>query len=251
MWRYRWLLVLSFVVMCSLLTWACGGGAGEKAGTATPPTAASPAGNTPEAAATPGGGGGGGQFGDLRQKFEGATFKVVYEIKSSGGGEDLSGTMTLYKKGNNLREDIEAESGGEKMSFAFITTPDTSYMCSGATQTEAATCFSAPTEAGQGPEQMVADMESVLTDPSVQIVSTSSRNIAGENANCYTLQSPEIEGEAEICLSDEAVPLSTTSAAQGIETTLLATDFSRDVSDSDFVPPYPVSGDLSATPSGG
>jgi hypothetical protein len=245
MWRYRWLLVPSFVVICSLLTSACGGGGGEKPGAATPP-----AGNTPEAAATPGGEGGGGQFGDLGQKFAAATFKAVYEIKSSGEGQDFSGTMTLYKKGDNLREDLEAESGGEKTSLAFITTPDTSYMCSGATDTEAATCFSAPTEAGQGPEQMVADIEALLTDPSVDIVSTSSRNIAGEDADCYTLQSPEIEGEAEICLSDEGVPLSTTSAAQGVETTLLATDFSRDVSDSDFVPPYPVSEDLSGTPSG-
>ena len=114
---------------------------------------------------------------------------------------------------------------------------------------EPGTCLSAPTEAGQGPEQIVADMEAVLTDPNVDIVSTSSRNIAGEDATCYTLQSPDIEGNAEVCLSNEGVPLSTTSTAQGVETTLVTTAFSRDVSDSDFEPPYPVSEDISGTPS--
>jgi hypothetical protein len=249
--RYRWFLVLSFVVISSLVAWACGGGGGEKPGTATPPAAASPAGNTPEAGATPSAEGGGGQFSDLRQKFENATFKAVYQITSTGGGEDFSGSMTLYKKGDNLREDLEAESGGETTSITFITTPDTSYVCSEDTQTgEPATCLSAPTEAGQGPGEIVADLETVLTDPNVDIVSTSSRNIAGEDATCYTLQSPDIEGNAEVCLNSEGVPLSTTSTAQGVETSAVATAFSRDVSDSDFEPPFPVSGEIPTTPSG-
>jgi hypothetical protein len=133
------------------------------------------------------------------------------------------------------------------VSLTFITTPDTSYICSGATQTEAATCFSAPTEAGQGPEQIIADMETVLTDPNVDIVSTSSRKIAGEDTKCYTVQSPD-EGESEVCMTDEGVPLLSKETVAGGEMTMEATDFSRDVSDSDFEPPYPVSEELPGLP---
>ena len=93
---------------------------------------------------------------------------------------------------------------------------------------------------------MAAEFEKTLTDPTINVLSTSSRNIAGEDANCYTVSGPDIEGEAEMCLSSEGVPLFTKETAAGVETTMEATDFSHDVSDSDFEPPYPVS----ALPSG-
>jgi len=233
--RSRWLLVLLFVVISSVLAWACGGGGGEKPGTATAPAATSPAGNTPGAQ------GNGGRFGDLSRKFQNAAFKATYDIKSSGGNQDSSGTMTLYKKGDNLRQDLEGGGLGGGRNAIFITLPDRYYLCRNDPQMGGGTCLSKPSSSGQGAGEIIARLEGVLTDPNVDIVSTSSRNIAGEDATCYTLQSPDIEGNAEVCLNSEGVPLSSTSTAQGVETSVVATAFSRDVSDSDFEPPYPVS----------
>jgi hypothetical protein len=95
----------------------------------------------------------------------------------------------------------------------------------------------------------VTQFEKALTDTSVNVLSTSSRNIAGEDAKCYTVSAPDIQGQAEMCLSGEGVPLYAKETAVGAETTMEATDVSRDVSDSDFEPPYPIS-DISGTPTG-
>jgi outer membrane lipoprotein-sorting protein len=218
-----------------MLAWACGGGGDNKSPTQTSPagpTAA--AGETPQAA--------GGQFSGLSEKFAQADFKATFDVKSTGGGQgDFSGTMIMYKKGDLLREDFESESEGDQSTAIYITTPETSYVCAPASgEGETDTCFSAPTQPDEGAGQIIADLETVLNDSSLQVVSTSSRNIAGEDADCYTVRSPEFEGDAEICLSKEAVPLYTKSTSQGAESTLEATAFSRDVSDSDFQPPYPV-----------
>jgi hypothetical protein len=243
----KWLVLLSLIVASSMLAWACGGGGDNKSPTQTSPagpTAA--AGETPQPGATPQASGG--QFSGLSDKFAQANFKATFDVKSTGGTQgDFAGTMIMYKKGDLLREDFESTSGGQTTTATYITTPDKSYVCSPGTQAgESDTCYSAPTQPGEGAGQIVADLETLLNGASLQVVSTSSRNIAGEDANCYTIRSSDLEGDADICLSKEAVPLYTKSTAQGSESTLEATAFSRDVSDSDFQPPYPVT-DTSST----
>jgi hypothetical protein len=247
--------MLSFVVISSMLAWACGGGGEEKPGAATAPAATSPAGNTPAAAKTSPAGEtpsaqGGGAFADLAGKFGKSTFKVTYQL-SGGGAAATQGSMTWYKKGDNLREDFEADGGGQQGNVILIIRPDTSYYCTEMPETgEGDTCFSVPTEAGGGVGDMVAELEKTLTDPNLEVVSTSSRKIAGEDAKCYTVRSPDIEGEAERCMSGDGVPLFWRETTQGVETTMEATDFSRDVSDSDFEPPYPVSEEMPSLPEG-
>jgi hypothetical protein len=239
--RSKWLLVVSFVVISSVLAWACGGGGEEKPSGPTAPAATSPAGKTPTVGETPQAQAGGSEFTGLADKFGKATFKVTYQL-SGGGATPSQGTMTWYKKGDNMRMDIAGEVQGQQENVILIIRPDTSYYCTSAPEVgEGGTCFSAPSEAGQGVTQTAAELEKTLTDPSVDVLSTSSRNIAGEDAKCYTVSSPNIEGQAEMCLSGDGVPLSTKETAGGVETTMEATDFSHDVSDSDFEPPYPVS----------
>jgi hypothetical protein len=239
--RFRLLLVVSFVVIASLLAWACGGGGEEKPSGPTAPAATSPAGETPEAQ-------GGGEFSDLIGKFSEATFKVTYQVT---GGTAGNGSMIWYKKGDSLRMDMGAEVEGEQRSAIIIVSSGTSYFCTDMPELgENATCFSQPAQAGEGVGEMVAELEKTLTDPTVDIVSTGSRTIAGEDAKCYKASSPDIEGESEVCLSSEGVPLFTRETVEGEETTMEATDFSRDVSDSDFVPPYPVTEELPSTSGG-
>jgi hypothetical protein len=246
--RSRLLLLLSFVVVSSLLAWACGGGGGEKPSGPTAPAATSPAGETPEAGTTPEAQQGGSEFTGLADRFRNSTFKATYQITGEGAA---GGTMIWYKKGQNMRMDMGGEVEGQQVTDILIVRPDITYYCGEIAGTgEGSTCYSTPTEAGQGVEEMVGELEKILTDPSVEIVSTTTRAIAGQDADCYTIRAPDIEGESQVCLSDEGVPLFTQETVSGQEMTMEATDFGRDVSDSDFEPPYPVSGELSGTPTG-
>jgi hypothetical protein len=239
--RFKWFLIVSFVLTSSVLAWACGGGGGEKPSGPTAPAATSPAGKTPTVGETPQAQAGGGELSGLADKFGKVTFKVTYQV-STGGATPTQGSITWYKKGDNLRMDIAGGILGQQVSSILIIRPDTSYICS------EGSCFKPPAIAG-GYSALVTQFEKALTDPSVNVLSTSSRNIAGEDAKCYTVSGPDTKGQAEMCLSGEGVPLYVKEIAVGTETTMEATDVSRDVSDSDFEPPYPVS-DISGTPTG-
>jgi len=225
-----------------MLMWACGGGGEEEPGAATDPLATSPAGETPEAGKTPESESDTGQFKELADRFKNATFKVTYKISGSATQEGADGTMVWYKKGDNLRVDISGTFQGEKMSAVLITRPDQSYLCTQTPETgEGGACIATPGETGQGADQVISGLEEALADPNVEIAGTESREIAGEGAKCFTIGPSESEGESEVCLSSEGVPLlSKATLAQG-EMVLEATDFGRDISDSDFEPPYPVS----------
>ena len=244
----KWLLLAVFVLISSLFLWACGGGDNEDEGTAptAQPTSRAAAetpegGQTPEAAETPEAQGDGGQFGDLAQAFGESEFRATYKLSGSDASGGFEGNMTWYKKGDNLRIDFESEVEGEQLSATIISGPDKSYFCTQIPgMDQGGSCFSSPEATGEGPEAIVGDLEKALSDPQVDVVSTSSRNIAGEDADCFTIRSPEFEGESEFCISEDGVPLFAKGTAEGTETSLEATDFGHDVSDSDFEPPYPV-----------
>jgi hypothetical protein len=254
--RYGWLLIAVLVVISSMLMWACGGGGDEKPGAATEPAATSPAGETPEAretaesggspeaATTPETGGDAGKFVELASRFKNATFKATYQISTTVETQGIEGTMIWYKKGDNLRMDFDSEVEGQEMSAIIIVGPDESYICSDNPETgEGGSCFSTPAEPGQGVDQIVGGLEQTLADPNVEITGTESREIAGEATECFTMRSSESGDESEVCMSNDGVPLwSKTTADQG-EVVLEATDFSPDVSDGDFEPPYPISED--------
>jgi hypothetical protein len=234
--RSGWLLIAVFVVVSSMLMWACGGGGDEEPGAATEPVATSPAGKTPESK------GDTGQFKELASQFKNATFKVTYKVSGSATREGVDGTMVWYKKGDNLRIDISGTFQGEKMNAVLITRPDQSYLCTQTPETgEGGSCSATPGETGQGADQIIGGLEEALADPNVEIAGTESREIAGVGAKCFTMRSSGSAGESEVCLSNEGVPLLSKGALAQGEMVLEATDFGHDVSDSDFEPPYPVS----------
>jgi len=211
--------------------------------------ATSEAGTTPAAEATPQTQEGGGQFSDLAAKFANVTFKATYNMSESGGDTPGQTAMTLYKKGDNLRIDMTGEIEGQQQTAIYISRPDQSYLCSDIPEMGGSTCFSEPADSSQGAGDLISSLESALNDPSAEIVSTTSRTIAGEDATCYVIHSPDVDGESEVCLSNDAVPLYTRSTSGGQEMSLEATSFGHDVSDSDFEPPYPIT-DISGTPTG-
>ena len=234
--RLRWLLVVLFVVLSSLLLAACGGDEDEAPGEGVSPASA---GETPQAS------GDVGEFGDLAGKFAEATFKATYKISSVGGEEEGEGSLTWYKKGDNLRMDFESEVEGEQMNAVFIIRPDKSFLCTEIPEmSEGPTCFETPSESGGGLTEIVSGLDELLTNPDVEIVSTESREVAGQEVDCFVVRSPDAEEDSEVCMTRDGVPLATRSTAGSEETTMEATDFSPNVSDSDFEPPYPVGGEL-------
>jgi hypothetical protein len=100
-------------------------------------------------------------------------------------------------------------------------------------------------------DQIIGGLEEALADPNVEIVGTESREMVGEAAKCFTMRSSASAGESEVCLSNEGVPLLSKAALDQGEMVLEATDFSHDVSDGDFEPPYPVSEDIPIVPDQG
>ena len=70
-------------------------------------------------------------------------------------------------------------------------------------------------------------------------VSRSSESIAGTDANCFSGNDNGDVGK--FCFSDDGLMLlSENGSADGSSSSIKATSFSSDVSDSDFEPPYPV-----------
>lgn len=185
-----------------------------------------------------------GDLEDLAGDYESATGKVTYESTDEDG---VTSTMTIYTdaEGNRSRFDSFSEDGG----FISITTPDVSYTCS----ESAGEGFCIEGEGSElggiglfgifsSPETLAAYVNAL--DISGVDVETSSEEIAGTDANCFEW-SGEVEGDegsGKVCFSDSGLMLlgEFNSSTEGSSTTMRATDFSNEVSDSDFEPPYEV-----------
>lgn len=235
---FRWLLVGLLLVFSAGVAWACGGDGDEGDGA---PAATSPAGEAPEEGDTSEAREDGGDSVDLTRKFGGATFKATYELSGSGLGEVADGTMTWYKKGDSMRIDMEIEVEGEQFGTIIITRPDQSYFCTRIPALgDEGSCMEEPGEPAEGVGEVIGDLDDLLSDPEVDVESTGGRKIAGEDADCFAVSTFGLDGETEVCVSEDGVPLSMSTTVEGAEILMEATDFSRDVSDDDFEPPYPV-----------
>ncbi len=235
------LTVVGIGVVFSVMAGACGGGGGGKTSGPTAPAATSQAGKTPTAGVSPQAQAGSSDLSGLAGKFASGTFKVTYQV-SGFGAAGSQGTMIWYKKGDNLRMDMTGLVPGQQGTTTMIMGSDTTYICTASPGVgTGGICLSSPSQAGQGAGQIASQLGKTLADPSLNVVSTSSRSIAGQDAKCYTVQSASITGQAEFCMSSDGAPLSVKETVQGSEMTMEATDYSSNVSDSDFQPPYPVS----------
>ena len=238
-----------FVVVASVLMWACDGG-DQEPGPTGEPAATSAAGVTAVAETTPQAQGDAGEFADLVGKFAKATFKVTYQVSSSGTQQSTEGILTWYKKGENLRMDFDGGVEGQEMSAIIISGPDQSYFCTQIPELgEGGTCFESPSELGQGVGEILGGLDEVLANPDAEIVSGGSREVLGEELACFVIRSPDVEGESEVCLTEDGAPLATTVTSGGEVVTMEAAEFSHEVSDSDFEPPYPIGEGIAGVPS--
>ena len=181
--------------------------------------------------------------GDVKQ----TTGKVTYTDTSSGGS---TSTITFYSKPPNSRYDT-IDSDGSTSSY--IETPQTTYICSSSDQSCLATAGSGTGSAGLGLlggffSSTYVDVLVAAAQAGGADISKSNETIAGTNATCYGgLSSGSTD---KFCFSDSGVMLAElTTDASGVTSGLTATAYSTDVSDSDFLPPYPVT-TIPAIPTG-
>lgn len=240
--KFRWLAVP--VIAVALVSAACGGDedAGDD-GDATETTATTAATTeattaaTTEATETEAAGG---DTTDLASIFEGfgtATFNVTYDLESDDPDQDMVGDWTWIQDNDGSRTRFEIESEGETV--IMITTEDQSIVCA-----EGA-CFDAAGAMG-GAIPNIGDVfnegiEDVQADASTATVTqVDGREIAGTDTECVEFED-EAEGVSGLaCYADGGIPLLIESETPEGNFRMEATEFSTDVSDEDFEPPFEV-----------
>ena len=189
-----------------------------------------------------------GALGDLAEQFGISEVKIEYDFATSGAGDDFEGTMTLYwKPPDAWRMDI----GTADSDVAIIFNADVTYLCT--SDGDEGVCLESPLTDALG----IVPFFSIFTDPSgfddligasfgSADVSTSSREIAGEDATCFEV-SGDVDGEegaGEFCFRDDGVLLLMRASGSGFESdgefSLVATNVSDSVSDEDLQPLYDV-----------
>ncbi|HEY8767472.1 MAG TPA: hypothetical protein VIP09_09475 [Dehalococcoidia bacterium] len=179
-----------------------------------------------------------------------ATGKVTYTSTDSSG---ITSTITFYSKPPNSRFDSTAADGS---TTAYIETPQTTYICSSDAAQQNQTCLA---QAGTGTGSaglglfgsffsptLVDALTAAAQAQGIEIKKTS-ETIAGTDASCFE---GTYNGSTEkFCFSGDGVMLAEQITDTSGTTGLTATAYSRNVSDSDFQPPYPVT-TIPAIPTG-
>ena len=224
--RLAWISCVAVLATASLLA-ACGGSGGSPSPKATPtsdqtPTAtASPkatgtAGpkDTPTAIPTPTGT----DLEDLAAMFvDGVDGKVVYEYSSNFGGKP-NGTYTVYRRGDDYRQDWHSTLDGIEFTAVTIITKDTAYTC-----TLTATDRQCTKVSREDAELQLNLFEPIYEVPEkigpglagLKATELPSRKIAGVEAFCFDVTmdgrlapGPEGREELELCFSEKGQFLS-------------------------------------------
>jgi len=255
-WRLLFLLLSVFATFALLLAAACGGdddddGGDDGGATATDDSGDDGGGDDGDdggATATDDSGDDGGDDGgdaiseleDLAGAGDDAEGVITYTFTSEGSEP---GTWTVYTQGDNSRIDF----GDDEGAFISITTPEASYTC-----TESAGegfCYEGEGGIGSNPfeglftaygsSDSVFQYLELFTDADVD---SSSEELAGVDANCYTA-SGDFTGDAgtiKWCFADNGLLLLSSYELDSGTFEMRATEFSEDVPDDAFEPPYDV-----------
>ena len=250
--RHGWMFVTVLIASIALVLSACGGGDDDDGGedNETPAATEAPSDDGDEGeddgetGEDDGGGAGSEEIDALLQRFGDSTFRADYEVtgitSADLGFEDP--VFTMYKDGRErLRFDISGIIEGEEVAIIFIENAEAGGFCvrgdiglpieGGAD----GACF---TDSQLG-EQLgsISDNFDELENTDFDVLDESERQIAGQDAQCYRLKDLSDQTESDVCVNDDGALLYL-SDEDG--TVFEATDFSAEVSDSDFDLPYEV-----------
>jgi hypothetical protein len=254
-WRLLFLVLSTLAMAALLLAAACGGDdddddddggatATEDSGDDTGDDSGDDGGATETDDSGDGGDDDGGdaisELEDLAGAGENASGVITYTISSEGTD---SSTWTVYTEGDNSRIDFGDDSGA----FISITTPEATYTC-----TEGGgdgVCYAGEGGIGSNPfeglftaygsSDSVFQYLELFTDADVE---SSSEELAGVDANCYTA-SGDFTGDAgtiKWCFAENGLLLLSSYDLDSGAFEMRATEFSEDVPDDAFEPPYDV-----------
>jgi hypothetical protein len=257
-WRLLFLLLTAFAMIALLLAAACGGDDDDDdSGDDNGPTATDQAGDDDddgggdEPTETDQGDGGddddGGDDGDdpladleeLTGEYESVDGTISYAVTTDGE----ESTWVIYQEGDNSRIDF----GEGEDAFISITTPEASYTCFGTG--DGASCIEG--EGGVGTNPFAGLFTSFASAEAIEAyaalfadidVETSNEEIAGVDGSCFSA-SGDFEGDAgtvKWCFSDDGVLLLALYDFESGSTEMRVTDYSGDVADGVFEPPYEV-----------
>jgi len=191
------------------------------------------------------GGSGSGDLGEAIERFKASTFSATYTATDTDTENPLNGTVRIYKDGiGRFRFDVTGTFDGQESTFLVIETPDVSGFCLqgageltelfGVPEGEEGVCFGNDPTGGFGG---LADELRNFNADGFELLDTSSRQVAGRDADCFRMRDVESDEIQEVCIDDEGALLY--SKNEGPTTmTMEATDVSGSVSDSDFELPY-------------
>ncbi len=227
---------LTLITSLTLAVAACGG-SGQTTptpdGAKSPTTTATPGGNGEPSPSTGTRDDAPTLFRNLAGAHEAADGEVAYTLSTTGIGDS---TMTLYAKGDNSRIDFTDPGGVTNI----IRNADGAYICGGNQ------CFETP------PDTSVDDVYAGLFEASAinaaaaaaSDLETFDDQILGEDATCFTLAGHSLAhygaGESTWCFAGDGLLLRAMFSGGGNESSVEATEVSRDVSDDDFNLPYGV-----------
>ena len=239
----RWLTVP--VIAVALLSTACKSGddsedSGDTADATTTTATATATEGGSEATATESSSGGGdaADLADIFAGFQNATFNVTYQLESDASAEDaMSGTWNWIRDNDNERTRFEVEFAGDKV--IMITTPEQSLLCSdGACFDASGVMGAAMPNIGDMFTQSIDEVQAQTTSATVHRID--GRTIAGVDAECVEFEDTAEGASGTACYAEGGIPLLIDSETSDGNFHLEATSFSKDVSDSDFEAPFPV-----------
>jgi outer membrane lipoprotein-sorting protein len=187
---------------------------------------------------------------DLSDDYEIVEAKVVFDFTSTGGGEDedFDTQMTLISRPPS---DTRMEFSTDEGTVIVISTSDASYTCFSGGGEES--CFELPVGDSDpnglpffGDFTDVDEIRDIVDAEADVDIDEFDDNIAGEDVNCFraTGNVDGDDGETVWCFTDDGILLfsSFNGTVGGVDSTfeMRATSFDRDVSDSDFEPPYDI-----------
>jgi hypothetical protein len=207
----------------------------------------------PEPDGTPEAGGGSGDAtiateaepASLARKFRESSFRADYELTNAAGDELEDDDLSIYKQTTErLRFDLSSGRDGETTDIVLIAAPEGSAFClhnAGefgellGIPSGDGVCFADDPTLDATPSEF-AVLVSRVANGEFEIIGRDERDIAGEDADCYTIRDAA-GAESQMCLSEDGALLA---ATQPDGSSLEATDVTANVDVSDFALPYEI-----------
>ena len=180
------------------------------------------------------------QTSDAEKEFESLfgkrnlQWRIAYDINSAMGDQQSTSQMTQYIKGEDrFRTDMTYEGMESRMYFV----EETYTMCT--RQNGEWSCFkSEPSDAEDTVDSTAWESEYEENEENYNILADGTKVVAGVTAKCYKIvDESNADAVVRYCFSSDGAPLYMYFSDEESTSEMIATSYSKSVSDNDFTPP--------------